>query len=213
MSLIDSLEALVEEHHRIGSPLRARLGPGVSRERIETAVRALGLSPPDELVDLFAWGEVTDDRADAARATWFWPAYPLRLDEAVTSYRQAMQIGGVTPDELERHFATAGPGSTFTGFWRSDWLPILYGGPEEYAVECAIGHGSPEGSAVWRTNWHPDAQFQTAQMAPTLTAFVDRIVELFRAGAYEWSAEERAITTVDDVFDRLGLGATGRPWP
>ena len=42
----------------------------------------------------------------------------------------------------------------------------------------------------------------------------DRIVvELFRAGAYEWSAEEQAIMTVDDVFDRLGLRATGRPWP
>jgi hypothetical protein len=49
-------------------------------------------------------------------------------------------------------------------------------------------------------------------MSPTLTTFVDRIVELFRAGAYEWNPEYRDITTVDVVFDRLGLGDQFRPW-
>jgi hypothetical protein len=210
MSLIDSLEALVEEHDRIGSPLRNRLAPGVPRDRMESALMALGLTPAEELIELFAWHEVRDDPGDKWRVTWFWPASPLRLDEAVDEYRHAMGIGGVTPAELELHLAAAGPGSTLTGFWRSDWFPILEGG--EGAVQCGINGQAVDGSPVWRQNWHPNETFQAAQLAPTLTDFVDRIVELFRAGAYQWDAEYQAITTVDAVFDRLGLAATGRPW-
>ena len=211
MSLTDSLEAMVVEHDRIGSPLRERLAPGVPRDRVESAVRALGLSPPGELIELFAWHEVGDDPGDKGRVTWFWPASPFRLDEAVDEYRHAMTIGGVTPAELELHIAAARPGSTLTGFWRSDWFPILDGG--EGAVQCGIDGETPEGSPVWRQNWHPNEDFQAAQLAATLTEFVDRIVELFRAGAYRWDAESQAILTVDDVFDRLGLRATYRPWP
>jgi hypothetical protein len=37
-------------------------------------------------------------------------------------------------------------------------------------------------------------------------------VELFRAGAYVWDAEQHDIATVDEVFEALGLGRTGRPW-
>ena len=211
MSLTDSLEAMVVQHDRIGSPLRERLAPGVPRHRIESAVMALGLSPPEELIELFAWHEVRDDPADKWRVTWFWPASPLRLDEAVDEYRHAMTIGGVTPAELEEHLAAAGPGSTLTGFWRSDWFPILDGG--EGAVQCAINGGTLEGSPVWRQNWHPNESFQSAQLAATLSEFVDRIVELFRAGAYRWDAEHQAVVIVDDVLERLGLAATGRPWP
>jgi hypothetical protein len=211
MRLIDSLEALVEEHDRIGSPLRNRLAPGVPRDRIESAVMALGLSPPEELIELFAWHEVRDDPGDRWRVTWFWPASPLRLNEAVNEYRHAMRIGGVTPAELDMQVAAAGSGSTLTGFWRSDWFPILERG--EGAVQCAINGDVLGRSPVWRQNWHPNENFQAAQLAPTLTDFVDRIVELFRAGAYQWDAEYQAITTVDDVFDRLGLAETNRPWP
>ena len=211
MTLTPSLEALVEEHDRIGSPLRERLALGVPRDQIESAVMALGLSPPEDLIELFAWHEVRDDPGDKWRVTWFWPASPFRLNEAIAEYQRAMSIGGVTPAEVDVHIAAAGPGSTMTGFWRSDWFPILDGG--EGAVQCAINGETLEGSPVWRQNWHPNENFQAAQLAPTLTEFVDRIVELFRAGAYTWDAEYQAITTVDEVFDRLGLAATYRPWP
>ena len=210
MSLVESLDALVEEHDRIGSPLRDRLVQGVPRDRIESAVRALGLSPSAELVDLFAWHGIRDDQGDESRITWFWPASPYRLDEAVASYRQSMTIGGVTPAEIQQ---SGGPGSSLTGFWRSDWFPILYGSPETYAVACDTGGAVTAEGPVWRVNWQPDPGFQSAEVAPSLTAFVDRVVELFRAGAYEWSAEHWAIITVDDVFDRMGLGENGRPWP
>ena len=212
MSLADSLEALVAEHDRIGSPLRERLGPGLPRDRIESAVEALGLSPPADVVDLFAWHEIRDDPRDDARVTWFWPASPYRLEEAAAAYRRSMQIGGVTPAELDTAIASSGPGSTLTGFWRSDWFPILYASPEEYAVVCPIDGEARAASPVWRANWHPDESFPSAEMAPTLAAFVDRVVELFQAGAYRWDAGQRAIMTVDEVFEARGLGGSLRPW-
>jgi len=77
MNLVDALEALVEEHDRIGSPLRDRLAPGTPRVDIESTIRGLGLSAPSELVDLFASHDVRDDPGDDARITWFWPAAPF----------------------------------------------------------------------------------------------------------------------------------------
>jgi hypothetical protein len=212
MSLFDALEALLEEHDRVGSPLRDRLVPGTPPDQTEAAIRGLGLTPTPELLDLFAWHAVRDMPGEDARITWFWPASPLRLDEAVSSYRQSMQLGGVTPEELIEHLAASGPGSTLTGFWRSDWFPILSGEPEEYAAVCALNGEHLVESRVWRQNWHPHDSFQSAQIAPSLTSFVDRIVELFRAGAYVWDAEQRDIATVDEVFEALDLGMTGRPW-
>lgn len=213
MSLIESLEALLREHDRIGSPLRDRLAQGNPPGRVEAAIQELGLTPSSELVDLFVWHDIQWTAAGETPITWFWPAYPLGLEDAVDSYKRSMELGGVTPAELQRHLADSGPASTLTGFWRSDWFPILYGGPEEYAVVCSLDGRQLDASPVWRTNWHPDDNFQSAQMAPTLVDFVDRIVELFRAGAYEWNPEQQDITTVDHVFERLGLGGTGRPWP
>jgi hypothetical protein len=213
LSLIESLEALLEEHDRIGSPLRDRLAQGKPPGEVEAAIRGLGLTPPIELVDLFAWREIQDAPGDEARITWLWPASPLRFEEAIGAYRQSMDVGGITTDELQQQLETIAGEATLTGFWRSDWFPILYGSPETYAVACRPGGAVTAEGPVWRVKWQPDPGFQSAEVAPSLTAFVDRVVELFRAGAYEWSAEYWAIMTVDEVFDRRGLGENGRPWP
>lgn len=214
MALVGSLDALVVEHDRIGSPLRDSLGPGAPRAEIEAAVRRLGLSPPAELLDLFAWHDVQDGSGRDLRVDWFWPAGPFHLGEAVDQYRQAIQIGGVTAAEVEEADRTRDPEiSTFTGFWRAGWFPILGGSPETYAIECGLGGERAARAPVWRVNWHPDADFQTVQVAASLTGFVDRVVELFRAGAYAWDPRYHAVVTVDDVFVRLGLGKQFRPWP
>lgn len=97
----------------------------------------------------------------------------------------------------------------FTGFWRTDWFPV-FGTTDHYAVECPGGGGSTSG-AIWRPNWHPDPGFETTRVAPSLTAFIDRAVDLFRAGGYRWDPEYQAIVTVDEVFERLGLGHSHRP--
>ena len=214
MTLAVSLDALVAEHDRIGSPLRESLGPGAPRAEIAAAVGRLGLSPPAELLDLFAWRDVRDGSGGDVRVDWFWPAGPFRLGDAVDQYRQAIEIGGATPAEVEEADRKRDPGiSTFTGFWRTDWFPILGGSPETYAIECRLDGARGARAPIWRVNWHPDADFQTVQVASSLTGFVDRVLELFRAGAYAWDPHSRAIVTVDDVFVRLGLDTLYRPWP
>ena len=72
MTLTDSLEALLVEHDRIGSPLRSELKPGPDAETVRRAIAATGLSPHSELVELFSWRDV----AGSDRTTLFWPAAP-----------------------------------------------------------------------------------------------------------------------------------------
>lgn len=212
VTLTEALDELVSEHDRVGSPLRSRLGPGRPRPDVETALAGIGLSAPDQVVELCGWREILDDPSDQSRVAWFWPAAPYRLDEAVEVYRRSVEIGGVPPQEADGLDGQASAASTYTGFWRTDWLPFLYGSPEVYAVECGSEAGSTT-LAVWRVNWHPDPGFETVQVADDLTSFVARIVELFRIGAYAWNNELQSIEPVDRVFEQMGLGATARPWP
>jgi hypothetical protein len=123
-----------------------------------------------------------------------------------------MEIGGLTRAEFDELVRTHDPRDSFTGFWRVDWFPILYG-YEEYAVECAPSGQGATGAAVWRASWHPDTGFPNRQVAASLTALVDRVVEFFRLGAYAWSAEYQSVMTVDEVFGREGLLPDSRPWP
>lgn len=209
--LTDSLDALIVEHDRIGSPLRDELRPGLPRLQIEEAVRGVGLAATRELVDFFAWHDLEALPGSTGRVDWFWPAGGLRLVEAVREYRLGVEIGGISPAEVGDSLAPEQPPTaTFTGFWRTDWFPVLDGSPEKYAIECPGGGGSTPG-AVWRVTWHPHSEFQTARVAANLTEFIDRAVDLFRAGAYRWEADYQAVVTVDEGFERRGLAATMRP--
>jgi hypothetical protein len=209
LEIIALMEALLAEHDRIGSPLRAELVAGRPEAEVEATIRELSLVPPRSLVELHGWRQARVDPG-ALRASWFWPADPLNLDEAVALYRQGIEIGGITPAALDEVLARPLPvGATNTGFWRTDWFPILAGSPETYAIEC-----SSEGrldAPIWRVNWHPDSGFETIEVAPDLEWFVAAIVELFRAGAYGWDPKYHAIVTVDAVFEARGLGEHYRP--
>jgi hypothetical protein len=55
--------------------------------------------------------------------------------------------------------------------------------------------------------------FPTRKLEPSLTAFIDRIVELFRLGGYEWNAQYQSIEPLSGVFELEGLGKNARPWP
>jgi hypothetical protein len=206
VSLAESLDELVRQHDEIGSPLRRQLAPGIARRETASRIGAIGLSAPEELLELFEWRSY---QARPDRVAWFWPAIPYTLDEAVDAYRTAMRMGGITQEEFDRLDVT-GRASTFTGFWRQDWFPIFQGSPEEYAVACSGRPGVGQ-APVWRVNWHPDARFETIEVAPSLETFLGRIVDLFRAGGYEWSAVHQAIVPVEAVFERRGLAATMRP--
>jgi cell wall assembly regulator SMI1 len=215
VTLTESLNELVDEHDRIGSPLRSRLGPGLPRGKVEAALHDLGLAAPDEVLELYAWHEIRDAPSDRSRVEWFWPAAPLRLEEAIRTYREVIQVGegALSRAQFDELVRTRDPRDSFTGFWRTDWFPILYASPENYAVECGPGSEGATEAPVWRASWHPDTGFPNMQLAPSLTAFVTRVVELFRLGGYEWNEEYQAVSTIDEVFERQGLGSDVRPWP
>jgi len=217
VGLTESLEALVAEHDRIGSPLRSRLGPGRSAADVTAALARVGLTPSDEVVELYGWHEIRDAPTDRSRIDWFWPAAPLTLDEVVDGYRMSCSIGDgaltlAQFDDLVR--APRHPDESFTGFWREDWLELFYGG-EVYAAECGVGTGIDRRSVspMWRVNFHPDTGFPTMQVAPSLTAFIDRVVEMFRLGGYEWNTEYQSLEPITEVFERAGLDYNARPWP
>jgi hypothetical protein len=214
MRLTDSLEALVVEHDRIGSPLRSRLEPGRTTADVEGALGAVGLAPSDEIIEFFGWHEIRDEPGDRSRLDWFWPAAPYRLEEAIQHYGLNCSIGDgaltlAQFDELAR--APRHPDDTFTGFWREDWLPLFYGG-EDYAAVCGMASAErPVASPMWRVLFHPDAP--TMQLETSLTAFIDRVIEMFRLGAYEWNAEYQSVEPITAVFEGAGLDYNARPWP
>jgi hypothetical protein len=215
LTLTESLEELVVEHDRIGSPLRSRLGPGLRRASVEAALRASGLSAPEELFELYAWHEIQDEPGDRSRIEWFWPAAPYRLEEAIRDYSSVIQVGdgALTMAEFDELVRTRDPRDTFNGFWREDWFPVLYGSPETYAIECGLADGRTAGGGIWRVSWHPNAGFPDRRLEPSLTALVNRAVELFRIGAYVWNTEYGTVEPVNEVFEREGLGYDVRPWP
>ena len=212
MTLADSLEALLAEHDRIGSRLRDDLIGGPPIEQVDARIRSLGLTPPTELLDFFAWHDIREESRTEPGLDWIWPVEAYRLPEAMDYYRKALDIGGVSPAEVEEMYRIPQPPSaTNTGYWRTDWFPV-FGGVEQYAVACALDGDRAAAGPVWRVSWHPDPEFQTMQVATSLTAFIDRGVEVFRAGGYEWSEQSRSVIPDDDVFRELGLDQN-RPWP
>jgi hypothetical protein len=68
------IEALLEEHRRIGSPMPDFLRPGIDPQIVRDTLADLGMVATDELVELFAWHDGTD--ADAYRASGRGLGYP-----------------------------------------------------------------------------------------------------------------------------------------
>ena len=208
MSLMESLEALVAEHDRIGSPLRDELRPGTDRGRVEEAVRSLGLDPHLELVHFFAWHDL-EARPGSPGVDWF-----CRPAACASPKRSTITAGASSWRRVARPrsaIARARPAAfgAFTGFWRTDCFRS-WAGARKRTRSIPGRRGSTPG-ALWRVSWHPNPDFQTAMVASSLTEFIDRVVDLFRSDAYRWDAAYQAIVTVDEVFALRGLGATMRP--
>lgn len=61
MSLLESLEKLVDIWESKGVPMRQHLRPGLTRAEIQAALMPLGLVPPEELYELYQWHDGLDD--------------------------------------------------------------------------------------------------------------------------------------------------------
>lgn len=60
MSLVDSLERLVDIFENRGVAMRQYLRPSLTRAEVQTALGRLGLNPPEELYQLYEWHDGID---------------------------------------------------------------------------------------------------------------------------------------------------------
>lgn len=113
-------ELLLELEVRVrdqGAPVADLLAPGLPEEQIRSALAAIGLAAPDEVVQWFSWhnGTVrTQPRHEVVLILW----RPYSLEEAIQQW-------------LGRERAIA------EGWWREEWLPIGdYFNADRLAVHC-----------------------------------------------------------------------------
>lgn len=60
MSLVEALEKLVEVFEDRGISMRPHLRPGLTRAQVQATLSSLGLTPPEELYQLYEWHDGVD---------------------------------------------------------------------------------------------------------------------------------------------------------
>lgn len=148
--LVDTLEA-----H--GSTIRSYLNAGVDPGRVDAALRAAGVLPHPQLIELYSWRDgtdqagirsVTDCGPQLVPATAFPPLLTAQdgWDDSLSMWRCRVTEPGFT-----------GPGP---GAWPLAWYP-LFSGPSEVALDLDTGevwlYDYPWGGAnVWLAGSLPD---------------------------------------------------------
>jgi cell wall assembly regulator SMI1 len=200
--LTASLDSLVERHRALGSTVPDYLRPGRDPAETRAAIEGLGLDPPDELVELFAW----HDGLDADR----WPRGPGRagyprlwgdvffgtLDKTIEARETYLRI-----DRVARETELGAYGKAGDDTWHPGWFPVFSGGTETFAVDC---RRSPTRGSAFEVTWHP-GPFGDPPLGrfKSLTAMVQAIVRRFDAGAYTWNPEIRWLDEDEELLNRL----------
>jgi hypothetical protein len=196
--LTDALERLVEEHHRIGSPLDRFLRPGIDAAAVRAGLTEIGVVPRDDLVELYAWHDGCDEGAyrDAGAGV----GYP-RLFANVFFGPFAMAVDHYRENlEIDRNIvATYGDPGAAT--WRLTWFPPFSGGSPVYAVECD-GSASTAG-AVYEVNWHPPIEDPIRPRFRDLTQLLRAVATRFQAGGYDWDRSTRILVARPEVLEPL----------
>jgi hypothetical protein len=116
--LQSNVDRIFDHLRACGSLIPDRRRPGLSPADVEAKIGALGLRPPKDLVQLYAYcdGTTTTAGKDLLGKIRLFPGfYWMKLDEAITVYRS------VSPHRL----------------WHRSWLPIFAnGGGDFYVVIC-----------------------------------------------------------------------------
>src|SRR5262245_6372137 len=195
--LVAALDRLLEEHRRIGSPLERFLFPGVDPEAARATLRGLGLDPPAELVELYAWRDGGDE--DAYRDSGAGVGYPRLFDNvffgplsrAVDTYREYL--------EIDRNVvATVGDPAAAT--WPVIWFPPFSGGTPVFAVDCT---GGATRGALYQVNWHPPIEEPVRRRFRDLAHLLESVVRRFQAGGYRWDASARFLVASREVIEEL----------
>jgi hypothetical protein len=198
MTVASTLEAILAEHDRLGSPLRRYLRPGLAENDVRARLASLGLEAPPELVEWFGLADGLDDarwQADADGApdlALVTTVGPYSLADAITTYSLGQRLNA----------------ETGVPYWRADQLPVLVGLKCDYSITCARGDTS-----VWRVVLPPESgSWVTAPVAVSLETLLERMLVALRADAYVWDAELGALEPDDEVLDGLGPHQEATPF-
>jgi hypothetical protein len=195
--LTDALDRLIDEHRRVGSPVAEFLRPGLDPGEGRSRLAQLGLDARDELVDLYAWRDGSDE--DAYRSTGAGIGYPRffadvffgSLSLAINLYRESL--------EIDRNLV-ATVGDEDAAIWNPAWFPPFSGGTPVYAVDC--GPSTPGAGLVYEVYWHPPNESIQPRFRDLLH-LVESVIRRFEAGGYAWDRERRFLVGRDEVLSPL----------
>jgi hypothetical protein len=181
-----AIDALLIEHDRAGSPLRAFLRPGVEPARLASVLgAAVGTAAP-LLASWYGRFDGIDQAAyEATRgkrvALGLFPlGFPLTLVDASETFsdlrEQAERLGEWTQRQSD-------------DYWKRSWWPIITAEPATIAVDA--------GGSVDRIEWDPERGPVVDTLCPSLGAFLTAIADGFRSGTYVWS-EDAGVLQMSD---------------
>ena len=198
--LTDALDALMAEHRRKGSPVPDYLRAGQAVDRVRAQIVAtVGVDPPANLVDLFAWHDGIDNEAwerdDAATGfgRLFGDTHFAPLADAVLEYRERIE-GDVTA-------ALYSPPGAAIQTWRPTWFPAFCQGWDTYAVEC--DPVSENRGRVYDPAWEPPVGAYPAPRFRDLAHLVESAIRRFKAGGYSWDPTSRFLEERREVLEPL----------
>jgi hypothetical protein len=112
MTVIQSLEKLVDTIENKGISIRSYLRPGLSRLDVQTALSSLNLTPPEELYTLYEWHDGVDNGFNAP-IQLFGEHQFLPLNDAVQEYREIITYYSSLPSSI--NIAQCFPFASFQG--------------------------------------------------------------------------------------------------
>ena len=201
-SLRTSLEALVDEHRKLGSPVGDYLRPGIPATAVVAQLEGLGLTAPPDVIDFYGWADGTDEAAWQAAAgpapflRFVGNAYFPSLDGAVQWCGTIREIakdiaydsdGVLAPDEL----------------WNPTWFPVLRRDRGEFAVAC-----SPDAATVHGVVWEMPGEGQTY---PNLIEFI-RSAAIELREHFVWLPDDKVLLRREVAELRRSVGGS-RPDP
>jgi cell wall assembly regulator SMI1 len=182
--LRESLDELVAEHRRLGSPVGDYLRPGLPAADVERQLEALDLPALPDVADLYGWADGTDEEAwqrDARQAPFLRfigdASFPA-LDSAAAWCR--------TVRELAQSTAADSVGALEPeALWHPSWFPIFRRDHGEFAMVCSRVEAPSVREVVWDMP-------ELGRSFPTLTALIRAATRELRE-AFVWLADDRVL--------------------
>jgi cell wall assembly regulator SMI1 len=155
--------------------VREGLNPPATPAQIAEAERALGVSFPPDLVEIFLIHDGQNRDTPGLLEGWEFLSLERIVDEWKV-WKDLLDGGDFQGSQSKSE------GHTVTDWWSPRWIPITYSGSgDHHSVDLNPGPLGQSGQII--TMWHDDP-FRPV-LAPSFRAWLTKLVEDFEAGYYE----------------------------